>query len=241
MVVTCLANLYLFIYCSLMTKHVTVQLGQLAPPLELSEWVQGGPLNIGDLKGKVIVIEVFQVNCPGCFLYGIPEAVEIAKAYSNKGVAVLGLATAFEDFELNTLENLKLLLREGKPVGETLRALRIQGLLDNQMKIPYKIPFPIAMDKLIREETPPGDERIFKFATSNIPDFELYHQKDKSEILERVKQYLESKVYSSITFEEYALKGTPSTIYIDKQGNLQGITFGSQGSMKYEVEQLLHS
>ena len=42
-----------------------------------------------------------------------------------------------------------------------------------------------------------------------------------------------------MTFEEYGLKGTPSTIYIDKKGNLQGITFGSQGSMKYKVEQLL--
>jgi thiol-disulfide isomerase/thioredoxin len=223
-----------------MTNKMTVQIGHLAPPLEISEWVQGGPFNIGDLKGKVVVIEVFQVNCPGCFLYGIPEAVEIAKAYANRGVTVLGLATAFEDYELNTLENLKLLLRKREPVGETLRALRIQGRLDNQMKIPYEIPFPIAMDKLIKEETPIGDERMLKFATSNIPDFELYHQRDKFEILKRVKEYLESKIYSPATFEQYGLKGTPSTIYIDKNGNLRGINFGSQGSMKYEVEQLLH-
>jgi thiol-disulfide isomerase/thioredoxin len=221
------------------TNQVTVQTGQLAPPLKVSEWVQGSPLNIRDLHGKVIVIEVFQVNCPGCFLYAIPEAIEIAKRYCDKGVAVLGLATAFEDFELNTVENLKLVLMRQEPIGETLRALRNQGRLDDKMKIPYKIPFPVAMDKLIKEELPVGEERILKFARTNIPDFDIYHEKDKTEILKRIKQYLESKAYTPVTFEEYGLKGTPSTIYIDRKGILQGINFGSQGSMKYEVEQLL--
>ncbi len=222
-----------------MTNQVTAQTGQLAPPLRVSEWVQGGPLHVSDLTGKAIVIEVFQVNCPGCFLYAIPEAIEIAKTFSDKGVAVIGLATAFEDFELNTVENLKLLLTKREPIGETLHALKNQGQLDDKMKIPYKIPFPVAMDELIKEELPVREERMLKFARSNIPDFDIYHQKDKSEILKRIKQYLESKAYSPMTFEEYGLKGTPSTIYIDKKGNLQGITFGSQGSMKYEVEQLL--
>lgn len=222
-----------------MTNQVTVQTGQLAPPLRVSEWVQGGTLNVSDLNGKVIVIEVFQVNCPGCFLYAIPEAIEIAKTYGGNGVAVLGLATAFEDFELNTVENLRLLLTKREPIGETLHALRNQGRLDDNMKIPYKIPFPVAMDKLIKEELPVGEERMLKFARSNIPDFDIYHQKDKSEILNRIKQYLESKAYTAMTFEEYGLKGTPSTIYIDRKGNLRGINFGSQGSMKYEVEQLL--
>jgi hypothetical protein len=44
--------------------------------------------------------------------------------------------------------------------------------------------------------------------------------------------------YTAGTFEEYGLKGTPSTIYIDKKGNLRE-TNGSQGMMKYKIEKLL--
>jgi thiol-disulfide isomerase/thioredoxin len=220
---------------------VTVQLGQLAPSLKVSEWVQGGPLNLDDLKDRVIVIEVFQVNCPGCFLYGIPDAIEIAKTYSDKGVVVLGLATAFEDFDKNTIENLRLLLTKREPIGETLRALKYQGQLDDEMKIPYKIPFSVAMDLLIKEEHPVEEERILKFARSSVDDFDIYHPKDKTEILSRIRQYLESKSYTPVTFEEYGLKGTPSTVYIDRKGNLHETNFGSQGTMKYKVEELLAS
>src|SRR3546814_7768677 len=42
--------------------------------------------------------------------------------YQNNDVVVLGLATAFEDFDKNTLENLKLLLKENKVIGEIGRA-----------------------------------------------------------------------------------------------------------------------
>ncbi|MGA9153547.1 MAG: hypothetical protein WBZ36_23455 [Candidatus Nitrosopolaris sp.] len=50
------------------------------------------------LKGNVLFVEVFQVNCPGCFIYGIPEAVEMYKKYYKDDLMVLGVATAFEDF-----------------------------------------------------------------------------------------------------------------------------------------------
>jgi hypothetical protein len=51
------------------------------------------------LEGNVVVIEVFQVNCPGCFLYGIPQAISIYEKYKDKNVKVLGVATAFEDYD----------------------------------------------------------------------------------------------------------------------------------------------
>ncbi|RPH73295.1 TlpA family protein disulfide reductase, partial [bacterium] len=53
---------------------MTVKAGSPAPDLQVSEWVQGGPINLKDSQGKVVVVEVFQVNCPGCFIYGIPAA-----------------------------------------------------------------------------------------------------------------------------------------------------------------------
>jgi hypothetical protein len=218
---------------------VTIQLGQTAPSLQVSEWVQGGPITLGDLQNKIVVVEVFQVNCPGCFIYGLPEAIEIHNRYSAQGVVVLGLATAFEDYDKNTPENLKLLLSKRETIGETLHALRSQGQLIDGNKLSYSIPFPVANDLLIKEKHPLEDERVMKFIRSNVEDFDMYHPKDKDQITKRVREYLESRPYTAATFEEYGLKGTPSTIYIDKKGNLREINFGSQGIMKYKIEKLL--
>lgn len=218
---------------------MTVKAGSPAPELKVSEWVQGGPISLKDYQGKVIVVEVFQVNCPGCFIYGIPEAIDTYQKYKNNGVVVLGLATAFEDFDKNTLENLKLLLQESKVIGETLTTLSYQNKLLNEGKLSYNIPFPVGMDMLLKERLPIEGKRIMEFVNANVLDFELYHQKDKDQIISRVKSYLETKPYSPVTFEEYSLKGTPSTIFIDKKGILRESAFGSTGLMATTVEKLL--
>ena len=218
---------------------MTIQLGQTAPSLQVSEWVQGGPITLGDLQNKIVVVEVFQVNCPGCFIYGLPEAIEIHNRYSAQGVVVLGLATAFEDYDKNTTENLRLLLSKRETIGETLHALRSQGQLVDGNKLSYSIPFPVANDLLIKEKHPLEDERVMKFIRANVEDFDMYHPKDKDQITKRVREYLESRPYIAATFEEYGLKGTPSTIYIDKKGILRETNFGSQGMMKYKIEKLL--
>jgi len=218
---------------------VTVKAGSPAPELKVSQWVQGGPISLKDYQGKVIVVEVFQVNCPGCFIYGIPEAIDTYQKYKNNGVVVLGLATAFEDFDKNTLGNLKLLLQESKVIGETLTTLSYQNKLLNEGKLSYNIPFPVGMDMLLKERLPIEGKRIMEFVNANVLDFDLYHQKDKDQIISRVKSYLETKPYSPVTFEEYSLKGTPSTIFIDKNGILRETAFGSTGLMATTVEKLL--
>ena len=220
-------------------KFVTVKAGSPAPELKVSEWVQGGPISLKDYQGKVIVVEVFQVNCPGCFVYGIPEAIDTFQKYKNNDVVVLGLATAFEDFEKNTLENLKLLLNEDKVIGETLTTLTYQSKLLNDGKLSYSIPFPVGMDMLVKEKLPIEEKRIMEFVNANVPDFDLYYQKDKEQIISRIKSYLETKPYSPLTFEEYSLRGTPSTMFIDKKGILREMTFGSTGLMATTVEKLL--
>jgi thiol-disulfide isomerase/thioredoxin len=220
-------------------NFVTVKAGSLAPELKVSEWVQGGASNLKEYQGNVVVVEVFQVNCPGCFIYGIPEAIDTYQKYKNNGVVVLGLATAFEDFDKNTVENLRLLLKENKVIGETLTTLTYQSKLLNEGRLSYNIPFPVGMDMLVKEKLPIEDKRIMEFVNANVPDFELYHQKDKEQIISRIKSYLETKPYSPLTFEEYSLKGTPSTIFIDKKGILRETTFGSTGLIGSTVEKLL--
>lgn len=218
---------------------MAVQIGAKSPNLKVSEWVQGLPTNIDKEKDNVILVEVFQVNCPGCFLYGIPQAMDIYQKYRKDGVTVLGVATAFEDFDKNTVENLRLLLTKGEVIGETLKALSQYGQLVDGNKLPYKIPFPVAMDMLKKEDEPASKSKIDDIIQANVPGYESYSEGQKLEIIERVKQYLRSKEYSAQTFEEFALRGTPSTILIDKKGVVRDVAFGTNDFLEESIKKLL--
>lgn len=215
------------------------KLGVKSPNISVSKWVQGLPTNIDQEKDNVILVEVFQVNCPGCFLYGIPQAIEIYQKYRKEGVTVLGVATAFEDFDKNTLENLELLLTKGEVIGETLKALGQYGQLVNGNQLPYKIPFPVGMDLLRKEEDPTNKTKIDEVIEANVPGFSSYSEGQKAEIIERVKQYLRGKEYSAKTFEEFALRGTPSTILVDKKGILRDVGFGTNDFLEENIKKLL--
>src|SRR5215467_2339043 len=106
-------------------------IGKRAPNLRVSDWIQGKPTNIDKEKDNVILVEVFQVNCPGCFIYGIPECIRLFNQFANNNIKILGLATAFEDFDKNNLENLKRLVYKGEVIGETQRVLSEYGKLRN--------------------------------------------------------------------------------------------------------------
>ena len=215
-------------------------IGLKAPNLSVSKWVQGLETNIDKEKDNVILVEVFQVNCHGCFMYGIPQAIDIYQKYRKDGVRVLGLATAFEDFDKNTIENLELLLTKGEVIGETLKMLGQYGQLVDGKKLPYKIPFPVAMDLLKKENGSTSNERINEVIEANVPDFNSYNEHQKAEIIERVRQYLKNKGYSGQTFDQYALRGTPSTILIDKKGVVRDIAFGQNDFLEEHIKKLLH-
>jgi hypothetical protein len=217
---------------------MAIQAGAKASNLKISEWVHGKQTNIDKEKGHVVLIEVFQVNCPGCFLYGIPSAINIYKRYHNHGLTVIGLATAFEDYDKNTLDNLKLLVTSGEVIGETRNELRKYGQLIGGNKLPYKIPFPVAMDSLKKEQDY-CQSKVMNFIETNVPDFSSYDENDKSILIERVKQYFKTKQYSAETFEEYGLQGTPSAVLIDKKGIVRQITFGANTFHEDTIEHLL--
>ena len=218
---------------------MSAQIGKKAPNLKVSEWVQGNDTNLDQHSGNVVLVEVFQVNCPGCFMYGIPEAIEIFNKYKSKGVSVLGVATAFEDFDKNTLKNLKLLVETGKVVGETEKMLGQYGQLDGD-KITFKIPYPIAMDSLIKQSDDVTKEQMDSLIKKQIPDFDTQPENYKNEIYDRVKNYFLSKEYSAETFEMYALPGTPSSILIDRKGILRDVSFGQNGSLESKIQNLLN-
>lgn len=215
-------------------------MGSKAPNLHVSEWVQGLPTNIDKNIGKVVLVEVFQVNCPGCFMYALPNAIEIYKNNSREDVVVLGLATAFEDYDKNTLYNLKLLLSSGKVIGETFNALNQYRQLVDDDKLNYKIPFPVAMDVLRKNTQDFSDNKVIDFIESTIDNYNSYSEPDKNVLFERVKQYLKNKKYSALTFDEYKLQGTPSAILIDKKGNLRNVFFGVNNYLNGLIKQLVN-
>lgn len=219
---------------------MALEIGSKAPNLQLSRWIQGTPTNVDNLVGNVVVVEVFQVNCPGCFLYGIPQAVSVYEKYKNKNVKVLGVATAFEDYDKNTLQNLELLISEGQVVGETLKALKQHGKIVDENKLSYKIPFPVAFDKVIKMPVEISDKMIFDFIRIYFSDFSTFSDKDKKELVDKVRNYLQNKEYSALTFETFRLRGTPSSIIIDKEGILRYSFFGSEGYLEGAVNELLN-
>lgn len=218
---------------------LSIKVGEKAPNFQVSKWVQGLPTNFDKEKDHIVLVEVFQVNCPGCFLYGIPEAINIYNKYHSEGVTVLGIATAFEDFDKNTLENLELLLKSGEVIGETKKGLSQYGKL-NDSKLSYKIPFPVAMDSLIKETGESSESRIKNYIYNQIPDFDSHPEDYRNQIFQRVKGYLKSKEYSAETFEKYSLQGTPSTIVVDRKGILRDVSFGQTGGLEPMIQSLLN-
>jgi hypothetical protein len=77
------------------------------------------------------------------------------------------------------------------------------------------------------------------FVEANVPDFRSYSEKDRQTLVERVRQILRQKAYSAATFEEYALRGTPSSILVDRKGILRSTFFGSDGYLENTVKELL--
>ena len=214
-------------------------IGEKAPNFGTSEWVQGTPTNFDQEKDHIVLVEVFQVNCPGCFMHALPEAIEIYNKYKDEGVRVIGIATAFEDFDKNTLDNLKMLAETGEVVGETKSAFQMSGQLQEGNKLPYKIPFPLAMDNLVKTTGGISQEKIMQFIYPQIPEFDSQPEEYKNQIIQRVKDYMKSKEYSAETFEKFALQGTPSTILVDRKGVLRDVSFGQVGQTESMIQKLL--
>lgn len=214
------------------------QIGQKAPLIKVSDWVQGEPVNFDQLSGRVVLVEVFQVNCPGCFLYALPQAIDLYQRYSGQGLSVLGVATAFEDFDKNNLENLTRLLEKGEVAGETHRILSKQGKLIGH-RLPFRIPFPVAMDRLQKRQTDITQDEISTFINQRIPGFSSMPESHQQKLRQQVQDYFQSLTYHAETFELFDLQGTPSHILVDKKGMLRDCVFGTHPDLEERLLELL--
>jgi len=215
-------------------------LNKPAPQPEIECWVQGSEPVLSELIGQVILIEVIQVNCPGCFVHALPEAIRLHETYSSQGLKVFAIATAFEHFEHNTLNNLQRLLQHNELQGDPLLQLDKAGYLENG-KLRYSIPFSVAMDKLVKNDTEVSEKEINQLILSQIPDFfqgELSEERQQA-IYQQAEEYLKTREYNALTFEIFNLQGTPSSILIDRKGTLRQVSFGAVNKLEAEIQQLL--
>ena len=168
---------------------------------------------------KLNFLFVFQVNCPGCFLYGIPLVNELYKEF-QKDISFLGLSTAFENFDLNTAVNTKLLVNNNTIIGHTKKALNDQGF----DKYPYTIDFPIAMDKIMNNSED-LEKAILHICTIN-PNYTSFSYREQLLFKAHVKAYFEKLEIISMTFTLNQLKGTPSFILFDDNYEILYHKFG---------------
>lgn len=114
----------------------------MAPELDVEAWQNSDPLTLGGLRGKVVVIEAFQMLCPGCVTTGIPQAQKIRRAFPDDEVAVIGLHTVFEHHEVTGPDALAVFCQEfrvtfpvgidrhddpSSPIPSTMRRYGLQG------------------------------------------------------------------------------------------------------------------
>lgn len=91
------------------------------PELQVSQWFNTDKdITLASLRGRVVVLEAFQMLCPGCVSHGLPLARKVQQTFSRQDVAVIGLHSVFEHKDAMTPVSLAAFLHEYRitfPVG----------------------------------------------------------------------------------------------------------------------------
>ncbi len=81
-------------------------LGHDAPALAVAEWIEGEPAMLDGLAGKVVLLDFFQIICPGC-QRAKPQIEALHEEYKDQGLEVIGVAVAFENEDHQKAEAIK--------------------------------------------------------------------------------------------------------------------------------------
>ncbi len=95
-----------------------------APEWDISEWINSPGLSLGELEGKVVVIDFFQLWCPGCNKFSIPlmhhwEKV-FAEEHKDGRIVFVSIHTVFEGHGYQRPQRLRRFIEEKRishPVG----------------------------------------------------------------------------------------------------------------------------
>src|SRR5215468_10471992 len=64
----------------------------------LSNWFNSAPLNIADLRGKVVLVDFWTYGCINC-INTLPRVTELYAKYRDRGLVVVGIHTPEFPFE----------------------------------------------------------------------------------------------------------------------------------------------
>ena len=81
------------------------------------------PIELDDLRGRVVLVHAFQMLCPACVAHGLPQALRVHEAFQGDAVTVIGLHMVFEHHEVIGPQALQAFIQE------------------------YRLPFPIGIDQ----------------------------------------------------------------------------------------------
>lgn len=111
--------------------------------IEAADWLNcERPQLLATLRGRVVVIEVFQMLCPGCVAHGLPQVQKLRQTFRPEDVMVLGLHSVFEHHEAMQPHALRAFVHE--------YGLRFPIAIDQ----PGTGPLPRTMEKWRLEGTP---------------------------------------------------------------------------------------
>ena len=194
-----------------------------------------GPFIQGTLDLKPVNIAfVFQVNCPGCFIYGIPTMNTLYQKFKTK-IGFIGVSTAFEDFEYNNITNTKLLLNDGTTVGETKKYLSLHMDTTTYDQLPQ---FPVAFDKMSATNDFLQEENL-TYLTNTLAGSTLLTPAKQTILHQNIKHHYQRYPTIAETFTLNQLRGTPSFIIFKDNFEILAHSFGHQSVQN--LEQLLQS
>ena len=61
-------------------------------------WINGNPLTLKSLRGKVVVLDFWAFDCAPC-IEAIPHIVDLYNKYGSEGLVVIGVHTPRADYE----------------------------------------------------------------------------------------------------------------------------------------------
>src|SRR5271168_4014551 len=83
--------------------HATSTSNPAAAPnfVGIKAWLNSSPLNIADLRGKVVLVDFWTYGCYNC-LNTLPHVTRLYDTYEDKGFIVVGIHTPEFPFEKST-------------------------------------------------------------------------------------------------------------------------------------------
>jgi len=89
-----------------------------APEWIISEWLNGEATNLLDLKGKVVIVDFFQLWCPGCNSFSIPLLKHWEQVFAGPIVEgrlqIVSIHTVFEGHDYQNPTKLRNFLKRKK-------------------------------------------------------------------------------------------------------------------------------